>query len=808
MSDSILSNDYSDELRNPSDMAKQYRPCNKVNPPFACYEDPVDCPRTGNCSRKDRTQTIPQMGESNRLMENGKYEFPPCGRVLNSHRACFVPHLSLERLVCEKAPQACIYVDQCPLGNPHKLPSCAFHKRVFEGKESEKSKKTWATDFPWMFWRVCLEKDCSYNDVCPRKKDPFKEDSPERKLGEDGLYQKVPCSLTEKIDKKFCKESPEACIFHSRCPLIPRLGDDTNEGKKTERRPRNYVEADLDWLDTVEIPPYEGYKTRWEFLDGLNQKLKGRRDFTTLYMRHETESIADLMKDTVLKDRVLYDPDAPSSSRWFCFTKDGWEQSNNPDEVIMNNIRMVRQLYTLRYISACEELQSTLKELQKVVGSGNTAKENSLKAKANRLEKIGNLFGPFTSGNFFLREKYINEIIKHCKGGEDNKWKNEGISFKGKWDERKNETDDCLLPLKNGIFDLKRKTFRRYRPTDYLLRKVGVDFDPHARCSLWEKTLSEIFLGDRAVIEWLQRFFGYVITRQPSEHIAVIFYGERGRNGKSLIANTLIKVLGELATSIPANTLLAGAKQNRNAATPDNMMMRGKALCVLSEFDESAKLNAAFLKGLTGSDEIQGRELYAPRVETFFPTHTFIVLTNYRPSADANDEALWRRLILLPFNAVYCAKPDPEKNEFELDNTLERKLMAEKQGILNWLIDGAVKYLDAGRNLGELPETIRAATQEYRENEDKIKAFLDDCCDLGEEKAEKASDLYNVFRIWIERIAGQSRAPSAKTFKERIMKKGINNKRTRNGILYTGVVLKSKEKLEDILGPLSSQRAV
>ena len=101
-----------------------------------------------------------------------------------------------------------------------------------------------------------------------------------------------------------------------------------------------------------------------------------------------------------------------------------------------------------------------------------------------------------------------------------------------------------------------------------------------------------------------------------------------------------------------------------------------------SEILPGKRWNEAFIKDLTGSDTIAAR-LMRQDFFDFKPQLTLIIFCNTQPSLTSVDSAERRRMVLVPFLANF---------EGNADNQLEDKLHNEWSQILNWAIEGAVKW--------------------------------------------------------------------------------------------------------------------
>jgi putative DNA primase/helicase len=141
-----------------------------------------------------------------------------------------------------------------------------------------------------------------------------------------------------------------------------------------------------------------------------------------------------------------------------------------------------------------------------------------------------------------------------------------------------------------------------------------------------------------------------------------------------------------------------------------------KRFVVNEETDDGQRLNESLVKRMTGGDRIRARRMREDRWE-FAPTHTLFLATNHKPTVRGTNNAIWRRLRLVPFTV--------EIPEAQQDHKLADKLQDEAEGILAWLIRGHMDWLQNG--LGE-PEEVTQATAAYRGEQDVLAAFIDDMC--------------------------------------------------------------------------------
>lgn len=247
--------------------------------------------------------------------------------------------------------------------------------------------------------------------------------------------------------------------------------------------------------------------------------------------------------------------------------------------------------------------------------------------------------------------------------------------------------------------------------TDLLTKITGAAHDEAAECPAFERFLERIVPGPE-VCEFLKRWFGYTITGLNHEQVFVFFYGE-GANGKSTLVDTIARVLGDYAISIPFETLAGDDRRKGADATPDLVRLPGARLVRASEPEANMRLKEAQVKAFTGGEPILIRPLHKEFVE-IVPEFKLVLSGNHEPVIRGGDHGIWRRTLIVPF--------EQQIPKAEMDRSLGDKLWAERDGILNWLIAGCLEYLESGLNP---PDAVMAATAAHRETQDPIMSFVD-----------------------------------------------------------------------------------
>ncbi|EFK11865.1 phage/plasmid primase, P4 family, C-terminal domain protein [delta proteobacterium NaphS2] len=339
------------------------------------------------------------------------------------------------------------------------------------------------------------------------------------------------------------------------------------------------------------------------------------------------------------------------------------------------------------------------------------------------------------------------------------------------------------LACTDGVIDLETGELRPGRPQDLITLGSPTNWHGlHASAPNFERTINEI-VDDPEVSEFLQRFFGYCCTGLVTESALVVLEGQ-GRNGKTLLVETLAHVLGPLAGSIPSEMLLdQGRFTNADSPTPSLMSLRGLRCAFASEVEENRRFSSSRVKWLSGSDSLVGRFPHDRRPTRFRPTHKLILLINERPNAPMNDYAFWERLHMVPFPFSFVDHEPKAANERRADKSLAEKLKEEAPGILAWLVRGCLKWQKQGLSP---PEKIRKNTEEYKRSEDLLETFLDEHCILDPKEEEASADLYDAFKSWWSENVSR-KTLSQKKF-GRLMGRKFERKKT-NTIKYVGLRL-------------------
>lgn len=301
-----------------------------------------------------------------------------------------------------------------------------------------------------------------------------------------------------------------------------------------------------------------------------------------------------------------------------------------------------------------------------------------------------------------------------------------------------------LLPVQNGVVDLKTGQLRTGHPGDYLRSGLPVAYDPQGECPSIEAFLLEIMEGDGEMVDYLLRVLGYSLTGLTVHHKVWIFCG-RGRNGKGTLMELMKDLMGPLATPIQTEMLLEQRfSRSSSAATPDVVDLLGKRVVWASETSENRSFSTDVIKRLTGADTLKGRPLQGSMME-IRPTHKMFVLANDKPMAPASDQAFWDRAVVVDFPMRYVEGEPSAPNERKMDLDLPEKLAQELPGFLRLLVEACLRWQQNGLLP---PQKVVRDIKDYRKSVDDLGRFLNDSCAHIVGAKTKAGELFTEYEKW------------------------------------------------------------
>ena len=296
------------------------------------------------------------------------------------------------------------------------------------------------------------------------------------------------------------------------------------------------------------------------------------------------------------------------------------------------------------------------------------------------------------------------------------------------------DADPFALCTPEATYDLRKGMAgaREHSPEDFITKITSVSPSQKGQ-QIWLDCLDLIFQGDQTLIDYVQMICGLAAIGKVYVEALIIAYGD-GRNGKSTFWNAVSRVLGLYSGNISADTLTVGCRRN---IKPEMAEVKGKRLLIAAEMQEGSRLNDSTVKQLCSTDDVFAEKKYKDPF-SFKPCHTLVLYTNHLPRVSASDDGIWRRLIVIPFNAKITGKSDIKNySEYLFDNA--------GGGILAWVIEGAKKVIELDYQI-PVPACVQKAIDEYRNQNDWFGHFLADKCEMDDSYKESSSALYQAYR--------------------------------------------------------------
>ena len=308
------------------------------------------------------------------------------------------------------------------------------------------------------------------------------------------------------------------------------------------------------------------------------------------------------------------------------------------------------------------------------------------------------------------------------------------------------DRDGFLLNTPDGTYYLPDglEGRRDHSPEDYITKITAAGPGDQGK-ELWLDALDTIFCQDQALIDYVQQIVGMAAVGRVYMEAMIIAYGE-GSNGKSTFWNTIARVLGTYSGNMSADALTVGCKRN---VKPELAEAKGKRLIIAAELEEGMRLNTSVIKQLCSTDEIFAEKKYKDPF-SFTPSHTLVLYTNHLPKVGAMDSGIWRRLIVIPFNAKITGGNDQKNYADYLVENAAPFVMA-------WIIEGAEKAIGQNFHI-PAPACVKEAINKYKSDNDWLAHFLNDCCERGDGYEVGSGKFYSEYRAYCARVGDFTRS--------------------------------------------------
>lgn len=315
------------------------------------------------------------------------------------------------------------------------------------------------------------------------------------------------------------------------------------------------------------------------------------------------------------------------------------------------------------------------------------------------------------------------------------------------------DSNPLLFNVLNGTVDLETMTLRPHRREDFITKIAPVVYDPFADAQRFDQFLEEVFDGPE-VAEYMQRLCGYALTGYITERVVAFLMGT-GANGKTALMRILLGVMGvkpeNYGLEVSFRSFCAARFADPDKPRNDLVRFEGKRLITASEKDDPhARLDTEILKNISGNNRLAVRGNFTSERD-FLPQAKIFLQMNNEPRITDTTDAMWDRVKKIPFNnrfPIDDPRRDPEISQKIID--------AEASGVLNWMLQGCTKVVQAWKNhenaLPE-PDAVKNATMEYRENQSQVIRFFADTYRVTAQKEfapVPCADVYKAYCQWAD----------------------------------------------------------
>jgi putative DNA primase/helicase len=326
--------------------------------------------------------------------------------------------------------------------------------------------------------------------------------------------------------------------------------------------------------------------------------------------------------------------------------------------------------------------------------------------------------------------------------------------------------DPWALNVRNGTVNLRTGKRHPHDPAAMHSKVAGAAYIPGTACPRWEAFL-EWALPDPEVRRYCQKLAGYSLAGEIGENVLVFAHGI-GANGKSVVFDVLRRTFGDYGVAGPPDLLVQ--RRGDDGHTTMIAGLRGYRFVTTVEIGEGRQLAVARMAELTGDRQVSAR-LMRQDNQMFENVMTLWLAANHKPKVDGLDEAVWRRIRVLPFTA--------RVQDSEKIGTLAEELYAdEADGILGWLIAGMMLYHAEGLTP---PEAVRVATGEYRDASNPLREWVDAECVLEPGAVTPAGELRKAYESWADRQRHQ-KVPNGNSWGKGLEALGCKSERGAHGV--------------------------
>ena len=283
------------------------------------------------------------------------------------------------------------------------------------------------------------------------------------------------------------------------------------------------------------------------------------------------------------------------------------------------------------------------------------------------------------------------------------------------------DADPFLINTPSGVVNIETLEVTEHSP-EYLMKLItSADYEEKCDLSFWERIIYESSGStdwaetDREEqAEYIKKALGYTLIGEGNTEQLFFFVHGRGRTGKNTVFESAAQVLGDYGAKSDSDALTKAKRGGSNEAERTIKRIVGKRLVIFDEFSEYAHVEGDMIKKITGGDTMQTRSLYSEADEERVYMKPWLI-SNWKIGLNANDDAVWRRIVPI---IIDIPKPEPSHKE---KRAFRRKMEENRNALLTLIIKSAHRYLEEGL---EKPDCIKKSTALMQNAQNYISLFL------------------------------------------------------------------------------------
>lgn len=313
--------------------------------------------------------------------------------------------------------------------------------------------------------------------------------------------------------------------------------------------------------------------------------------------------------------------------------------------------------------------------------------------------------------------------------------------------ERMMDENRNLIAFNNGVYDLEKSLFRPIEPKDYISQTTNYDLNEKSN----DRTREEImkFIGSCFAhnddVEYLLKTIAYGLNGDNKLEEFYIWTG-KGGNGKGTINELLRR---SMSGYYDTQSMDIFTKTNRYANQHDTLgSTKGKRYLIATEPDTKGGevFNMSKLNIMTGNDTITSRMAYEKPIQ-FIPQFTIYMQCNDIPDINSVEQSIKRRIRIINFPFNFVDTITDETFERPKDSDLKNKIKycnLWRNEFMLILLDYYKRFILNSNSIIQ-PASVQSITNEYLDDNNKVKKWVDDNYSKTESNDNKMinTDLYN-----------------------------------------------------------------